>query len=54
MILDIILVLLLVVGGLLLYFMLRKKPDSDLEKPRKAKNLDGAKKSAEPLRAARR
>ena len=52
--LDLVLVLLLIAGGALLYFMMRKKPDSDLEKPRKAKNLDGAKKSAEPLRLARR
>ncbi|MBD5092905.1 MAG: NERD domain-containing protein [Subdoligranulum sp.] len=51
---DLILLLLVIVIAAAAYFFLAGNRDNGLEKPRKAKNLDDSKKSAEPLRATKR
>lgn len=51
---ELVLALIIIVASIAAYFLLSGRKDGDLENPRKAKNLDDSKKSAEPLRITRR
>ena len=51
---DLLLLLLVIAAAVAVYFFFVKSRDEGTETPRKAKNLDGAKKSAKALSAARR
>ena len=50
---DLLLLLLVIAAAVAVYFFFVKSRDEGTETPRKAKNLDGAKKSAKALSAAR-
>lgn len=49
---DLLLLLLVIAAAVAVYFFFVKSRDEGTETPRKAKNLDGAKKSAKALSAA--
>ena len=51
---DLLLLLLVIAAAVAVYFFFVKSRDEGTETPRKAKNLDGVKKSAKALSAARR
>lgn len=51
---DLLLLLLVIAAAVAVYFFFVKSRDEGTETPRKAKNLDGAKRSAKALSAARR
>lgn len=54
MVSDLIFIVVIIAGSVAIYFLFGGKKSDGPDKPRRAKNLDDSKKSAEPLRIARR